>query len=114
MIDVALRETTVPLPLRATLNGLPEPEKVKFRLAVRCPIPDGVKVKVREQLFQAGTGIPQVEFAWLKSVLFEPVIATVTLSGALVLLVRLTRPVLPPVVPINCVPKITFVGLTKT
>ena len=61
-----------PVPSRATLCGLLLALSEIARLAVRGPVPEGLKVSESAQLFPAAKPLPQV-FVWEKSVAFTPV-----------------------------------------
>lgn len=62
------------MPERATVCGLPTALSVMLTLAVRFPVPVGVKVTMIEQFDPAATLAPHA-FVWEKSPLFAPVIA---------------------------------------
>ena len=90
LVAERLTVAPVPVPLRATLCGLPVALSVKVTAADSAPINEGVKVTLTVQVPLAATELPQV-LVWLKSPELVPEMATpVTLSAALPLLVRVT------------------------
>lgn len=65
-----------PVPVNATVCGLPVPESVKLSVALRAPDAAGLKITEAEQLADAATLVPQVLLEMLKSPASVPPIAT--------------------------------------
>ncbi len=83
----------IPVPLRATLWGLPPALSVMFRLALRLPVALGVKEALRAQLAPAASvlGLSGQLLVELKSAELVPLRVTLPMvSGAFPLLVRVT------------------------
>jgi hypothetical protein len=66
----------VPVPVSATVCGLPLAESVKVRVAVRVPVAAGLNVTLAVQLVAAARLVPQVLLEMVKSPASVPVIAT--------------------------------------
>ena len=80
----------LPVPVRATVCGLPAELSATLKVAERLPVAAGVKTTEMVQFFPAATLEPQV-FVWLKSPGLAPVkLMLVTVSAALPLLVSVT------------------------
>jgi hypothetical protein len=80
----------VPVPVRATVCGLPVALSVTESVALRAPEACGEKVTLTVQPTPAAKLVPQL-FVWEKSVLLVPVTAIdVMVSVAVPLLVRVT------------------------
>jgi hypothetical protein len=70
-----------PVPVRATVCGLPPPPSVTETSAVRRPLAVGLKVTVIVQLAPAATLVPQVLVS-VKSEMFVPVILRLLIGSA--------------------------------
>jgi hypothetical protein len=80
----------VPVPVRATVCGLPLALSVMLTAAVRLPVAEGVKVTLIVQLAPAATELPQV-LVWAKSLALAPVTARLVMfSVALPVLLTVT------------------------
>jgi hypothetical protein len=64
-----------PVPLNATVCGLPVAESAKLRVALRVPAADGLKTTEAEQFPAAARLVPHDLLEMLKSPAFAPVIA---------------------------------------
>jgi len=83
--DVAERLTAVPVPLRLTVCGLFAALSLIESVAVRLPVPEGVKVTLTVQLALGISAAPeQVSSLLAKSLAFVPLIVTVEISRAVV------------------------------
>lgn len=86
----AVIEKSVPVPLKATVCGLPAALSVIARIADRDPEPLGVKTTLMLQLPAGASDDPQL-LIWLKSALFAPAIVIPEIvKTALPLLVSVT------------------------
>ena len=65
-----------PAPDSVTVWGLPEPESLNNKVAVRVPVTVGLKTTLAEQLAEAPRLVPQVLLLMAKSPGFAPLIAT--------------------------------------
>jgi len=80
----------IPVPLSATVCGLPAALSVILTDAVRLPVAEGVKVKLTVQLALGATELPQV-LVRTKSAALGPVTVTLAIfKVALPLLVKVT------------------------
>lgn len=104
LAGASVTAATTPLPVKATVCGLPAALSVMDADAERAPVVDGSKVTLIVQNAPEATGEPQV-FVWLKSEAFAPVRLTLLmLSGTPPVFVTVMFcPVL--VVPTACDPK---------
>jgi hypothetical protein len=85
-----VKAVTMPVPLSATVRGLPAALSVIFIDAMRLPVAEGVKVTLAVQLAPGATELPHV-LARTKSAALEPVtIMLVIFKVALPLLVKVT------------------------
>lgn len=86
----AVREKSAPMPVSASVCGLPAALSAMLRLAVRLPEPVGMKVTLIVQELPAEMLEVQV-FDWEKSVVFVPVIVMpVTLRASLPVFLSVT------------------------
>jgi hypothetical protein len=80
----------MPVPLSATVCGLPAALSVIFTDAVRLPVAEGAKVTLAVQLAPGATGLPHV-LVRTKSAAWGPVTMTLAIFKlALPLLVKVT------------------------
>ena len=113
-IDVGLAETVplveVPRPVSATVCGLPLPESLKFKVALREPAAVGPKVIFTVQLEDAASDAPQVLLNILKSPGFVPVIVMLLIVIAAVLVLERVTTFCAPVLPSATEAQLTVVG----
>ncbi len=91
LVELKLTAGAIPVPLRATLWGLPPALSAMLRLALRLPVAVGVKVALRLQLALTASvlGLSGQVLLELKSAGLVPLrVMLVMVSGAVPLLVK--------------------------
>ena len=118
--DVGLSVTAgagvTPVPLSATLCGLPLALSLTVTLALRPPFAEGVKVTLMMQLTPAASvfGLSGQVFVWAKSPAFAPLSETLVMVSAAVPLLVSVATCAALVVPTFWLPKLRLVGASVT